>query len=72
LIKEKPSLNERISRLERSNRILVAALGGVALHGPEGKGTAVLYLKGEGSLRFFGAAGNVTDQFPAPAAEFAE
>jgi hypothetical protein len=34
--------------------------GGVALHGPESRGAAVLYLKGEGSLRFFDADGSVT------------
>lgn len=38
---------------------------GVALHGPDSRGAAVLYLKGEGSLRFFDAEGNVTDQVPA-------
>lgn len=38
---------------------------GVALHGPESKGAAVLYLKDQGSLRFFDADGNVTDQVPA-------
>lgn len=37
---------------------------GVALHGPESKGAAVLYLKGDGSLRFFDIDGTVTDQFP--------
>jgi len=36
--------------------------GGVALHGPESKGAAVLYLKGAGSLRFFDAEGNTTNQ----------
>lgn len=38
--------------------------GGVALHGPEGKGAAVLYLKREGSLRFFDATGVITTQVP--------
>ncbi len=36
--------------------------GGFALHGPESKGAAVLYLKGEGSLRFFDGDGKVTNQ----------
>lgn len=34
--------------------------GGVALHGPESKGAAVLYYKREGSLRFFDDEGQVT------------
>ena len=38
--------------------------GGVALHGPESKGAAVLYLKGDGSLRFFDEEGNVTSRVP--------
>lgn len=38
--------------------------GGVALHGPQSKGAAVLYLKGEGSLRFFDADGEVTTRLP--------
>ncbi|MDH3440115.1 MAG: hypothetical protein OEM63_05150 [Gammaproteobacteria bacterium] len=37
---------------------------GVALHGPESKGAAVLYLKDKGSLRFFDADGDVTSQVP--------
>lgn len=36
--------------------------GGVALHGPDSKGAAVLYLKDEGSLRFFDSEGVVTHQ----------
>jgi len=36
--------------------------GGVALHGPDSKGAAVLYLKGAGSLRFFDENGAVTNQ----------
>lgn len=36
--------------------------GGFALHGPDSKGAAVLYLKGDGSLRFFDAEGKVTNQ----------
>ena len=36
--------------------------GGFALHGPESKGAAVLYLKNQGSLRFFDSDGNVTRQ----------
>ena len=39
--------------------------GGVALHGPESKGAAVLYLKEEGSLRFFDTEGNITNQVTA-------
>lgn len=35
--------------------------GGVALHGPESKGAAVLYFKDAGSLRFFDAQGKVTN-----------
>ncbi len=34
--------------------------GGVALHGPESRGAAVLYFKDEGSLRFFDEDGAVT------------
>lgn len=40
--------------------------GGVALHGPGGRGAAVLYLKGDGSLTFYDAAGTATARFPAP------
>lgn len=39
--------------------------GGFALHGPDSKGAAVLYLKGEGSLRFFSEDGAVTNQVTA-------
>lgn len=39
--------------------------GGVALHGPESKGAAVLYFQDEGSLRFFGPEGGVTNQVTA-------
>ena len=38
--------------------------GGFALHGPAAKGAAVLYLKGQGSLRFFDAEGQVTSRIP--------
>ena len=38
--------------------------GGYALHGPEMKGAAVLYLKGEGSLSMYDAEGELTDRFP--------
>ncbi|MDH3732773.1 MAG: hypothetical protein OEU54_04530 [Gemmatimonadota bacterium] len=34
-------------------------------HGPEMKGAAVLYLKGDGSLTFYGDDGAVLDRFPA-------
>ncbi len=36
--------------------------GGVALHGPDSKGAAVLYFKGQGSLRCFDSEGQVTNQ----------
>ena len=36
--------------------------GGVALHGPGSQGAAVLYLKEQGSLRFFDGNGTVTNQ----------
>lgn len=39
--------------------------GGLALHGPESRGAAVLYYKDEGSLRFFDADGAVTNQVAA-------
>ncbi len=39
--------------------------GGFALHGPDSKGAAVLYLKGEGSLSFFDAENNRTLRVPA-------
>ena len=38
--------------------------GGFALHGPNARGAAVLYLEGDGSLRFFDEEGDVTAQFP--------
>ena len=38
--------------------------GGFALHGPDSRGAAVLYLQGEGSLRFFDEGGAVTARFP--------
>jgi hypothetical protein len=43
--------------------------GGIALHGAESKGAAVLYLKDQGSLRFFDADGNVTNQVVASTAD---
>jgi hypothetical protein len=58
---------------EGTNRVGVAQFahggGGFALHGPESRGAAVLYLKGEGSLRFFDHEGNVTNQVLAKVAE---
>ena len=39
--------------------------GGLALHGPESKGAAVLYFKREGSLRLFDADGNITNEIRA-------
>lgn len=38
--------------------------GGFALHGPQSKGAAVLYLKGTGSLSFYGPEGEVTLRLP--------
>ncbi len=56
---------------EGTTRIGVAQFahggGGFALHGPESKGAAVLYLKGAGSLRFFDSDGKVTNQVLAAA-----
>jgi len=43
--------------------------GGVALHGPDSKGAAVLYYKNQGSLRFFDPEGSVTRQITAAPAE---
>ena len=37
--------------------------GGLALHGPESRGAAVLYYKNEGSLRFYDADGAVMREF---------
>ena len=37
--------------------------GGYALHGPGGRGAAVLYLRGDGSLTMYDADGNVTARF---------
>ena len=39
--------------------------GVVALHGQDSKGAAVLYLKDEGSLRFFESEGGITNQVTA-------
>lgn len=38
--------------------------GGFALHGPEAKGAAVLYLKDEGSLTFYAPDGAVLERIP--------
>lgn len=38
--------------------------GGFALHGPAGKGAAILYLKGDGSLTMLDDDGEVTARFP--------
>jgi len=38
--------------------------GGVALHGPGGKGAAVLYLRGDGSLTLYDTTGAVTARWP--------
>ncbi len=40
--------------------------GGFALHGPEGRGAAVLYLKDGGSLTFYDATGQATARLPGP------
>jgi hypothetical protein len=39
--------------------------GGYALHGPGGRGAAVLYLRGEGSLTMYETDGTVAARFPA-------
>lgn len=39
--------------------------GGYALHGPGGRGAAVLYLRGEGSLTMYEPDGTVEARFPA-------
>lgn len=39
--------------------------GGYALHGPNMKGAAVLYLAGEGSLSIYDSLGSRTARFPA-------
>jgi len=40
--------------------------GGFALHGPEGRGAAVLYLKDQGSLTLYDSTGQATARFPMP------
>jgi hypothetical protein len=51
-----------------STRIGVAQFahrgGGFALHGPDMKGAAVLYLKGQGSLTFYDETGAVISRVP--------
>jgi hypothetical protein len=37
---------------------------GYALHGPQGRGAAVLYLKGDGALSLYDGDGAVTARFP--------
>jgi len=58
-----------INDAQETTRIGVAQFdhggGGVALHGPGSRGAAVLYYKGEGSLRFFNADGELTNLVPA-------
>jgi len=58
-----------INDAQETTRIGVAQFdhggGGVALHGPGSRGAAVLYYKGEGSLRFFDADGELTNLVPA-------
>lgn len=53
-----------VSDTEGVTRIGIAQFahggGGVALHGAQSRGAAVLYLKDEGSLRFYDADGNMT------------
>lgn len=46
--------------------------GGIALHGQDSKGAAVLYFKDEGSLRFFDSEGAITNQLTARDPEGAE
>ena len=41
--------------------------GGYALHGPGGRGAAVLYLRGDGSLTIYDADGGIVDRFPGEA-----
>ena len=41
--------------------------GGYALHGPGGRGAAVLYLRGDGSLTMYDEDGGVTARFPGDA-----
>jgi len=43
--------------------------GGVALHGPNSQGAAVLYFKESGSLTFYDPEGNPTLQMPEPTSE---
>ncbi len=38
--------------------------GGLALHGPESRGAAVLYFKGRGTLTFYGDSGDRLYQIP--------
>lgn len=38
--------------------------GGVAMHGPHGKGSTALYHKGEGTLTFYDRNGKVTKRMP--------
>jgi hypothetical protein len=40
--------------------------GGFALHGPQSRGAAVLYLRDQGSLTFYDADGEATARFPGP------
>jgi hypothetical protein len=39
---------------------------GFALHGPNARGAAVLYLKGSGNLIFYDSAGAAVARFPSP------
>ncbi len=40
--------------------------GGFALHGPNARGAAVLYLKGTGNLTFYDSTGAPVARFPSP------
>jgi hypothetical protein len=40
--------------------------GGFALHGPQSRGAAVLYLRDQGSLTFYDAEDEATARFPVP------
>lgn len=59
-----------VSDKNKDTRIGIAQFahggGGVALHGPGGKGAAVLHLKGQGSLSFYEVDGEIKLRIPDP------